>query len=95
MELSEHDKIDKLLKLAEDNNRMLHSMRRSMIWSQIFTFLYWMAILGMIGWSYYFLQPYALKYWDLYQSAMTKMESIEKTGQTFSGDIGGLLEKIQ
>lgn len=95
MELTEHDKMDELLKLERDNNHILHKMRRGMIWSQIFTFFYWMVILGSIGWSYYYLQPYITKYWNTYQSMMKTLDSVEKTGQSFSNNLNGLLEKAR
>jgi len=94
MELSEKE-INELLELTRDNNRMLHRMRRSMIWSKIFTFLYWMVILGVMGASYYFLQPYVTKYWDVYQSTMKTLEGVQQTGSTFQRDISVLLEKAQ
>ncbi|HXK31844.1 MAG TPA: hypothetical protein VJZ94_03965, partial [Candidatus Paceibacterota bacterium] len=94
MELSEKE-INELLELTRDNNRMLHRMRRNMIWSKIFTFLYWMVILGVMGASYYFLQPYVTKYWDVYQSTMKTLEGVQQTGSTFQRDISVLLEKAQ
>ncbi|MDO8521457.1 MAG: hypothetical protein Q7S52_05055 [bacterium] len=94
MELNQQE-IDELLKLTRDNNRMLHRMRRSMVWSQIFTFLYWMVILGSIGASYYYLQPYITKYWDIYQSTMKTLNEIQATGSSLSSDLSGLLEKAR
>ncbi|HEY9585301.1 MAG TPA: hypothetical protein VJJ02_01755 [Candidatus Paceibacterota bacterium] len=95
MELTEQEKVDELLKLEKDNNHMLHRMRRSMVWSQVFTFLYWLFILGAIGWSYYFFQPYIEKYWGIYQSATKTLEGLQKTGNSLPGELQGILDKAR
>lgn len=92
--MSENE-INELLTLTRDNNRMLRKMRRSMVWSQIFTFLYWMVILGALGWSYYYFQPYVVKYWNIYQSTMKTLNEIQATGSSLSSDLSGLLEKAR
>jgi hypothetical protein len=92
MELNEQEKIDELLKLERDNNHMLHKMRRSMVWGNIFTLFYWLVILGGLGASYYYLQPYVMKYWNVYQSAVQTLESVQKTTSAIPTDINGLLK---
>ena len=94
MELSQQE-IDELLTLTRDNNRLLRKMRRSMAWSKLFTILYWLAIFGALGWSYYFVQPYIAKYWDMYQSAMKTLNDVQQSGSAFQKDISVLLEKAQ
>ncbi len=85
MELNEEQKMDELLRLEQDNNHILHKMRRSMIWSHVFTFFYWLAILGVLGWSYYFVQPYVLKYWNVYQSAVKTLDGFQNATNALSG----------
>lgn len=91
----EQDKLDELLDLTRENNKILRKMRRGMVWSQIFTFLYWLVILGVAGASYYYMKPYVEKYWGVYQSTMTTLEEIKETGGSLSTDIKGALEKVQ
>lgn len=95
MELDEHQKIDELLRLERDNNRMLHRMHRGMIWGHFFTFFYWLVVLGSIGASYYYLEPYITKYWNTYQSAVKTLNDVEKAGKSLQGNLGGLLEKVR
>ena len=95
MELSDHEKTDEILALTRDNNRILHRMRRNMVWGHVFTFLYWLVILGGIGWSYYYLDPYITRYWDVYQSMMQTLDSIQQNGSSLSSDLRGLLEKAR
>ena len=39
----DYDKIDEILDLTRENNRILRTMHRRMLWSQIFTFIYWLT----------------------------------------------------
>jgi hypothetical protein len=90
-----HDKLDQLLELTKENNRILRSMHRRMIWSQVFSYIYWLIILGSIGWSYYYLQPYISKYMDTYQTIMSSLNTMETQSKSFPSDLQGLLEKVQ
>ncbi len=91
----EYDKLKELLDLARENNRILRGMHRGMIWGQIFTFIYWLFILGAMGWSYYYMQPYITKYWNTFQQASNRLNEIEKNGKAFPSDIQGMLEKVR
>ena len=50
--------LNKCVNLAEDNNKMLHSMRRSMRLASFVRALYWVLIIGSAFGAYYFIQPY-------------------------------------
>ncbi len=91
----DEQKIDELLRVTKDNNAMLHRMQRRMFWSQFFSYAYWLVILGVMGWSYYFLQPYIEKYWEVYQGIATQLSSIEKVGLSLPLDLKSLLEKVR
>ena len=90
-----HDKIDEILDLTRENNRILRSMHRRMLWSQIFTFLYWLVILGIAGWSYYFFQPYLTKYLHSYETIMKTLNSMDQNGKAFPSSLQGLLDKVK
>ena len=89
-----HDKLDEVLELVRENNRILRKMHRSLFWSQIFTYVYWLIILGVAGWSYYYFQPYMTKYISTYQSSMEKMSSLDQQTKDFPSDIQGILDKV-
>ncbi|OGZ06393.1 MAG: hypothetical protein A2942_01030 [Candidatus Lloydbacteria bacterium RIFCSPLOWO2_01_FULL_50_20] len=95
MEPNEQRKIDELLKLEKENNSMLRRMRRSMVWSQIFTAFYWLVILGALGWSYYYLQPYITQYWNAYQSAIKTLHEIGEQGKTLPANLQEVLDKVR
>ena len=65
------------LELAQENNKILHSMRRSMRVGRIMSLLYWVLILGIAVGSFYFLQPYLDKVITLYNSASSTLKSLK------------------
>jgi hypothetical protein len=60
--MSEHnmtnqDKLDEMYHLVLENNEMLRGLQRRDRISKIFTFLYWVVILGALGGVYYYISP--------------------------------------
>ena len=55
--LTNEEKLDRMLKLTEENNKMLRSMHRSQTVSNIFRLLYWTLIIASIAGAYYFIKP--------------------------------------
>ena len=91
---SPHDKLDELLDLTRENNHILRKMHRKMVWGQVFTFIYWLAILGALGWSSYYFQPYIEQYVDAYQTILSAVNGIEETSKSLPADVRGFLEKM-
>jgi hypothetical protein len=89
------DKIDELLDLTRENNRILRGMHRRMFWSQVFTFIYWAIILGVAGWGYYFLQPYMTKYLHSYEVIMKSIDAIDQSGKSLPANLQGILDKVK
>ena len=50
--------LKKTLELAQENNKMLHSIRRGMWWGRITRIIYWVLIIGASIGAYYYLTPY-------------------------------------
>ncbi len=71
-------KIDELLELTRDNNKILHGMRRVQRWNSFFTFVYWAVILGSIFGTYYYLQPRIEKYINLFQTSAGTLQKLQK-----------------
>jgi len=69
MSPEERELLEKSVKLAEDNNRMLHSMRKSMRRSSVARGIYWVFIIGSAVGGYYLLQPYIDQLKDVYGKA--------------------------
>lgn len=67
--------------LEEENNKMLHALRRSMLWSRVMSVIYWILILGISVGAFYFLQPYmdqAMKVYDEVKSNLNNASSLMK-----------------
>ncbi len=60
--------LEDTLRLEQDNNKILHSMRRTMRFSSIMTFIYWIIIIGSAVGAYYYFQPYFNKILGVYNS---------------------------
>jgi len=91
---SESDTLSELLELTKENNRILRKMHRNMLWSQVFTYVYWLLILGVMGWSYYLVQPYLVTYLEAYQKLVNTISAVD-AGNTSLPNLQGLLEKIK
>lgn len=50
--------LERTYKLAEENNGILHSMRRSARWASVMRYIYWAVIILLSFGAYYFIQPY-------------------------------------
>ena len=61
--------------LAQENNKMLHSLMRSMRISRIISILYWVIIIGSALGAYYFIQPYINQLIDIYGGAKSNLDS--------------------
>ncbi|MES3005108.1 MAG: hypothetical protein V4690_03305 [Patescibacteria group bacterium] len=54
----ERELLQRSVDLAEENNGMLRTIRRSMRIARIMSILYWVVIIGSAIGAYYFIQPY-------------------------------------
>jgi uncharacterized membrane protein len=78
--MAEMDELKELvrhnIKVAEDTNRLLHSMRRSQRMRTLLGFLWWIIILGVSGYTYYyFLAPYIGEFSQVYNQAQQTLKS--------------------
>ena len=60
--------LERVLKLEEDNNRMLHKIRNHARWSAFFSFVYWAVIIGSSAAAFYYLQPILAQLTKAYES---------------------------
>ncbi len=58
MEPEEKEMLKKTLELAQENNKMLRSIRRGMFWGKIMRVVYWVIIIGAAIGVYYYIEPY-------------------------------------
>ena len=60
-------KLDQILRMTEENNKILRHMRRGAIIGRIVHFIYWLLIIGISVASYYYIQPYITMLTDVIQ----------------------------
>jgi len=60
--------LEETLELEQENNKILHSMKRSMALARIMNVVYWLIIIGISIGAFYFVQPYFNKVLGLYNS---------------------------
>lgn len=80
-------KLDELLELTRENNKILTGMRRTQRWSTLFRFVYWMAILGSIFGVYYYFQPTIQKYTTALQTSIGILQDFEEKAGAFSSEV--------
>jgi hypothetical protein len=61
LEPEEEKLLEETYKIEKENNRMLHTLYRSMWWERVFRIFYWTVIIVLMFGSYYFAQPYIEK----------------------------------
>lgn len=80
-------KLDELLEITHENNKILRGMRRAQRWSSLFTFVYWAIILGSIFGTYYYFQPTIQKYMKTFQTSVGIIQNFEKTAGSIPTDM--------
>lgn len=83
-------KLDELLELTRDNNKILHGIRRTQRWSSVFTIVYWAVILGSILGTYYYFQPTLQKYMGMFESSFGTLQSLQKSAANVPTDAQAL-----
>ena len=58
MQPEEREMLKKTLELAQENNNILHSIHRSMVWGRIIRTIYWVMVIGAAVGTYYYIAPY-------------------------------------
>ncbi len=86
----DNQKINELLDLTRENNKILRAMRRTQKWSSFFTFLYWMLILGSIFGTYYYFQPTIKKYMQTIQTSVDILQKFKEAAGTIPTDLQAL-----
>lgn len=72
----ERELLTQSIKLAEENNKMLRSMRRTARFATTLRIIYWVFILGTAFGAYYFIQPYLNAVINGYSSMKDNIQNI-------------------
>lgn len=88
MDMNKDDLLEETYRLARDNNRMLHAMRRNAFLSGLVRVIFWVAIVGFTVWSYMqFVDP-------VLQSVVRASAQIQAVGGSAGAQISDLQNAI-
>jgi hypothetical protein len=68
--------IEETYALEEENNKMLHSLKRSMFWSRTMSIAYWVLIIGVSVGAFYYIQPYLDDAMSIYGDVKNNLENV-------------------
>ena len=71
------ERIDRLEKLAKENNKILKKLRNNMRMGTIMRILYWGVIIGSMLGAYYYLQPFIKPLLDTYDTLIGIPEAVK------------------
>ena len=83
MSPEERELLNRSVALAQDNNKILRSMRRSMFWARVISMIYWALIIGSAVGAYYFIQPYLNQAISIYNTAQGNLDNVGKIINSF------------
>ena len=90
------DLLRRNLELAQDNNRMLHAMRRNARLAAVGHFVYWVAFIALLGASYYFyVAPYVQKFEQAYESFQSNVKKTQSQADQAQQFLGNLQQSFQ
>ena len=75
MQPEEKEMLKKSLELSQENNKMLHSIRRGMFWGRTMRVVYWVVIIGAAIGVYYYIEPYLNGAIDAYGNVKGDLKS--------------------
>ena len=75
--------LEETLELEQENNKILHSMKRSMTWARVMSVVYWLIIIGISVGAFYFIQPYFDRVLSLYNSITGAQKKVDQESNTF------------
>lgn len=85
----EGDKLEEILRLTKENNRMLHKMRRNAFLGSVVKFIMWAAFIIIPLWLYMqYLAP-------VLQDMIDTMNKIQGTSASAQAQFGGMTESLQ
>lgn len=83
MDPQDRQLLQETYRLSQENNKMLSTMHRAMMWGRVWRALYWVVIIGLTVGAFYFIEPYLQTLLDTYGAL-----------QSNAGDIQNLFDSI-
>lgn len=73
----ERSLLQKIAQQVEENNEMLHSIRRAQKWATVWRAIYWIVIIGSAVGAYWIIQPYIDQLLGAYSSAQSNLDTVK------------------
>lgn len=84
MDFHDKDFFDRLMKLTEENNHLLHKMWRAARIGRAMRVLYWLVIIGISIGALYYIQPYIDQFLAVYTGAKDSIGTFQSLMEAFS-----------
>ena len=85
IDVEQQGHLERLVKLAEENNKLLRKLHRSLMVGRTFRILYWLVIIGAAFGALYFLQPYLESVQGLYNNVTDAQENFGSISDVLFG----------
>ncbi len=80
----ERSLLQKIAQQVEENNEMLHSIRRAQKWATVWRAIYWIVIIGSAVGAYWIIQPYIDQLLGAYSSAQSNLDTVKGLLNSYS-----------
>ncbi|HEU0085893.1 MAG TPA: hypothetical protein VFQ59_02960 [Candidatus Paceibacterota bacterium] len=78
-------KMEEVLQMTEENNKIIKTLRRTIRIGQVIRGVYWLIIIGIAVSAYYFAQPYVEGVKDTYSGAQNDISNLNSILRNFGG----------
>ncbi len=79
----ERSLLQKIAQQVEENNDMLHSIRRAQKWATVWRAIYWIVIIGSAVGAYWIIQPYIDQLVGVYSGAQSNLDTVRGLLDTY------------
>lgn len=69
--------LQNIAKNVEENNEMLHAIRRAQKWATVWRAIYWIVIVGSAVGAYWIIQPYIDQLLGVYSGAQSNLDTVK------------------
>ena len=71
--MEDREMLKKILDISEQNNKMLKKLHRAMWVKSVFSFIYWLLIIGAAVGAYYYIQTYLDQILEIYSGGASSI----------------------
>lgn len=77
MNPEEKQLLQKTYDLAEENNKILHKLKRANTRASLYRWFYWVVIIGVSIGAFYYIEPYIKVATSAYKSLQTELSNVK------------------